>query len=74
MKNKQAGRPIETVGEEAAAPRVINLMDALRASIDASAKKPAAASTGSRRPAAKKKAAGDRADCGTTDLSSTIVP
>ena len=58
LKNKQAGRPIETVGEEAAAPRVINLMDALRASIDASAKKPAAASTGSRRPAAKKKAAG----------------
>src|SRR5712692_7225761 len=58
LKNKQAGRPIETVGEEAAAPRVINLMDALRASIDASAKKPAAASTGSRRPAAKKRAAG----------------
>jgi DNA end-binding protein Ku len=57
LKNKQAGRPIETVGEETAAPRVINLMDALRASIDASAKKPAAASTGTRRPAAKKKAA-----------------
>jgi DNA end-binding protein Ku len=57
LKNKQAGRPIETVGGETAAPRVINLMDALRASIDASAKKPAAASTGTRRPAAKKKAA-----------------
>jgi DNA end-binding protein Ku len=56
LKNKQAGRPIETVGEETSTPRVINLMDALRASIGASAKKPAAASTGSRRPAAKKKA------------------
>jgi hypothetical protein len=31
-------------------------MDALKASIDASAKKPAAASTGTRRPAAKTKA------------------
>jgi DNA end-binding protein Ku len=56
LKSKQAGLPIETVGEETAAPRVINLMDALKASIDASAKKPAAASTGTRRPAAKKKA------------------
>jgi DNA end-binding protein Ku len=55
LKSKQAGLPIETVGEETAAPRVINLMDALKASIDASAKKPAAASTGTRRPAAKKK-------------------
>jgi DNA end-binding protein Ku len=55
LKSKQAGLPIETVGEAAAAPRVINLMDALKASIDASAKKPAAASTGTRRPAAKKK-------------------
>jgi DNA end-binding protein Ku len=56
LKNKQAGKAIETVGEEASAPRVINLMDALKASINASAKKPAAASTGTRRPAAKKKA------------------
>jgi DNA end-binding protein Ku len=56
LKSKQAGLPIETVGEETAAPRVINLMDALKASIDASAKKPAAASTGTRRPAAKRKA------------------
>ncbi len=57
LKNKQAGLPIETVGEETAPPRVINLMDALRASINAGAKKPAAASTGARRPA-RKKAAG----------------
>jgi non-homologous end joining protein Ku len=34
---------------------VINLMDALKASISAAGKKPAAASTGERRPAAKKK-------------------
>ena len=54
LKSKQAGLPIPTVGEETAAPRVINLMDALRASINSSAKKPAAASTGTRRPAKKK--------------------
>jgi DNA end-binding protein Ku len=57
LKNKQAGVPLQTVGEEKAPPRVINLMDALRASINAGARKPAAASTGARRPA-KKKAAG----------------
>jgi DNA end-binding protein Ku len=56
LKTKQAGKPIPTTAEEAAAPRVINLMDALRASINASAKKPAAASTGERRVPAKKKA------------------
>ncbi len=56
LRKKQAGLPIQTVGEEATTPRVINLMDALKASITASAKKPAAASTGARRPAAKKKA------------------
>ena len=55
LKSKQAGLPVETVGEEAAPPRVINLMDALKASISAAGKKPAAASTGERRPAAKKK-------------------
>jgi DNA end-binding protein Ku len=55
LKDKQAGKSIETVGEETSAPRVINLMDALKASINASSKKPAAASTGARRPAAKKK-------------------
>jgi DNA end-binding protein Ku len=54
LKSKQAGLPVETIGEEASAPRVINLMDALKASINASAKKPAAASTGARRPAKKK--------------------
>ena len=57
LKNKEAGKPLETIGEEKSTPRVINLMDALRASIGASGKKPAAASTGSRRPARKKVAA-----------------
>src|SRR5262249_44041001 len=52
---REAGLPVETRGEEPAAPRVINLRDALGASITASAKKRAAASTGPRRPAAKKK-------------------
>ena len=55
LRNKQAGLPVQTIGEETSAPRVINLMDALKASINASTKKPAAASTGTRRPAAKKK-------------------
>ena len=55
LHNKQAGLPVQTIGEEKSAPRVINLMDALKASINASTKKPAAASTGIRRPAAKKK-------------------
>jgi DNA end-binding protein Ku len=55
LKAKEAGEPVRTIGEEAPAPRVINLMDALKASIEASGKKPAAASTGTRRPAAKKK-------------------
>ena len=54
LKSKEAGKPVATVGEEAAAPRVINLMDALRASLNASAKKPAAVSTGTRRSAKKK--------------------
>ena len=55
LKSKQAGLPLETVGDEAAAPpRVINLMDALRASIEASGKKPAAASTSARRTGKKK--------------------
>ena len=55
LKSKEAGQTVETVGEDAAPPRVINLMDALKASISAAGKKPAAASTGERRPAAKKK-------------------
>jgi DNA end-binding protein Ku len=47
LRKKQAGRAIEPVREEGPAPRrVINLMDALRASIGAETeKKPAAAST-----------------------------
>jgi DNA end-binding protein Ku len=55
IKSKQAGIPVETIGKDEAPPRVINLMDALKASISAGAKKPAAASTPARRPAAKKK-------------------
>jgi len=57
LRTKQAGKPVQTIGEAPAAPRVINLMDALRASISASAKKPAAASKETRRAAPKKKAA-----------------
>ena len=60
LKSKQAGVPVETIGEVKEAPRVINLMDALKASINASQKKPAAASTGARRPAAAKKKTGTR--------------
>ena len=55
LKKKQAGLPIPSVEEQAEAPRVINLMDALKASIKGGEKKPAAASTKSRRPAAKAK-------------------
>jgi DNA end-binding protein Ku len=54
LKSKQAGLPIDSVDEETPPPRVINLMDALRASIDASGKKPAAASTTARRTTKKK--------------------
>ena len=44
LRRKQAGRPLETIGEEKPPARVINLMDALRASIGAeTTKKPAAA-------------------------------
>jgi DNA end-binding protein Ku len=57
LRKKQAGLPIPTIEDEEPAPRVINLMDALKASIKAGGKKPAAASTPARRPAAKKKAA-----------------
>jgi non-homologous end joining protein Ku len=46
------------VVEEPETHRVINLMDALRASIGADAKKPAAASTGARRTTKKKSARG----------------
>ncbi len=53
LKKKEAGEKIEPA-REAAAPRVVNLMDALRASIDAEKKKAPAASTEARRPAKKK--------------------
>jgi DNA end-binding protein Ku len=58
LKAKQAGRIMEAPKEEAAPRRVVNLMDALRASIAAdTGKKPAAPSAKSRKPA-KRKAAG----------------
>jgi DNA end-binding protein Ku len=53
LRTKQAGMPVHVVGEETRTPQVINLMDALRKSIQASEKKPAAASIGARRPAKK---------------------
>jgi DNA end-binding protein Ku len=55
LRKKQAGRPVEPVRDDGATPhRVINLMDALRASLKSEGKKPAAASTDARRPAKKK--------------------
>jgi Ku protein len=56
LRDKTAGRQVQPIEEEAEAPRVINLMDALRASIKGEVKKPAAASTGARRPAKRKSA------------------
>jgi len=54
LRAKQAGRSVKQPKEAPSTPRVINLMDALRASIgSATKKKPAAAST--RRGAAKRK-------------------
>ena len=53
LKKKEAGEKIEP-SREAAAPRVVNLMDALRASIDAEKKKAPAPSTEARRPAKRK--------------------
>jgi DNA end-binding protein Ku len=53
LKKKEAGEKIEPA-REAAAPRVVNLMDALRASIDVKKKKAPAPSTEARRPAKKK--------------------
>jgi DNA end-binding protein Ku len=61
IRKKQAGRPIEAEKPIEEQPRVINLMDALRASVEGDIKKkPAAARSQKRRPAAKgkKKAAG----------------
>lgn len=54
LKNKQAGLPLASVTEDEAPARVINLMDALRASIESAGKKPAAASTAARRTGKKK--------------------
>jgi DNA end-binding protein Ku len=53
LKKKEAGEKIEPA-REVAAPRVVNLMDALRASIDTAKKKAPAPSTEARRPAKKK--------------------
>ena len=56
LRAKQAGTMIEPKKAEAAPQRVINLMDALRASIGTETKKkPAAASTKARAPAAAKR-------------------
>jgi DNA end-binding protein Ku len=57
LRRKQAGLVVEPIRDaEPQQRQVINLMDALRASLKGDAKKPAAASTPARRPAAKKKA------------------
>jgi DNA end-binding protein Ku len=53
LKKKEAGEKVEPA-REVAAPRVVNLMDALRASINAEKKKAPAPSTEARRPAKKK--------------------
>ena len=53
LKKKETGETIEP-SREVAAPRVVNLMDALRASIDAEKKKAPAPSTEARRPAKRK--------------------
>jgi DNA end-binding protein Ku len=58
LRKKQAGRPIEPEKPMEEQPRVINLMDALRASVQGEIKKkPAAARTGERRLPSKKKSA-----------------
>ena len=55
LRKKQAGSVVEPIRDAEPAPqRVINLMDALRASLKGDTKKPAAASTPSRRTAKKK--------------------
>jgi DNA end-binding protein Ku len=59
LRAKQAGRVVQAPKEEATPARVVNLMDALRASIGAETKKkPAAASTRSRAAAGSKRKAG----------------
>jgi DNA end-binding protein Ku len=58
LKAKQAGRVIEAPKEEAAPRRVVNLMDALRASIEADTQKKPAAPSAKTRKAGKRKAVG----------------
>src|SRR5215813_298408 len=59
LRAKQAGRVVQQPKEEATPARVVNLMDALRASIGAETKKkPAAASTRSRAAAGGKRKSG----------------
>jgi non-homologous end joining protein Ku len=53
LKKKEAGEKIEPA-KEGPAPRVVNLMDALRASVDAEKKKAPAPSIQARRPAKRK--------------------
>ena len=53
LKKKEAGEKIEPA-KAGPAPRVVNLMEALRASVDAEEKKGPAPSTRARRPAKKK--------------------
>ncbi len=53
LKKKEAGEKIEPA-KESPTPQVVNLMDALRASIDADKKKAPAPSTQARRPAKKR--------------------
>ena len=53
LKKKEAGEKIEPA-KEGPAPRVVNLMDALKASVDAEKKKAPAPSIRARRPAKKK--------------------
>jgi DNA end-binding protein Ku len=53
LKKKEAGEKIEPA-KEGPTPQVVNLMDALRASIDAEKKRAPAPSTQARRPAKKR--------------------
>ena len=55
LKKKEAGEKIELV-KQGPTPQVVNLMDALRASIDAEKKKAPAPSTQARRPTKKRAA------------------
>jgi DNA end-binding protein Ku len=53
LERKQAGHKIQPA-KQISSPKVVNLMEALRASVDAEKKKPAAASVRERKPAKKK--------------------